>query len=853
MTLTPKEIISADFVEGTILRGAINQASGFDGRTHKNGLTYFIDSSLSKYESFITDAFATLDSIIDLDFEKSSSKEAANIFFHYQYFTGTSGGQKGNTDSRATRTRISEWSPSLKDFITKESYQLAQTDIAIEPITWGIDLAIYPEIKDTTANTILHELAHGLGLRHPNDNPNDPRYTTEDSVLSYNFISTGQSTPFLTLIDIEALIQLWGTEKDDINRAPYGITITTSSIAENLNPGSVVASLATSDSDKDDDFTYSMSDGAGSTDNSSFFVTDNQLRIKETPDFEAKTTYTVRIRSTDRGNLGRDQVFNLRVANLNEAPTALGLSSKSFNENIVAGTTIAILGSTDSDSGDTFSYALVTGTGSTDNSAFSISNNQLKINASPDFEMKPSYSIRLRTTDAGSLSYETAFNLNVNDLPETSILPQGSSNSPGSSGINSPVALPNNGSSTKISNDKTISSTNNSVNITVSVNGNTSAQALAGSLKLEDPVTKKPLPVNGDSAIKTLAQLTTSKPLSDAAKQLLDRYIIKDPSSSSSRKASADDAGFIDFTLKTGSLKSLTAEIALASEVNATAYVKVNPNTGEAYDFTFDPVTGLGAELLDTNKNGLVDSLRIHLQDGARGDVDGVVNGEIRDPGVLAEAPRLAVYRFYRNGVHFYTTNSAERDSVIANSYGKGVGFADLSANPQAKDPLTGGWGYRYEGVAYQALDTQGTALYRFYSPTKGYHFVTTNADEALTVIQNSVGSSYNFSNAKDQKLLDKGWGFQYEETSYKVSTIAQTGMDTPVYRFYNQQRAVHFYSSSMEETKSVIAKSLGAQYATDDWITSTADAIKRNSPYTSPTPLASGWGYQFEGVGWYV
>jgi hypothetical protein len=56
-----------------------------------------------------------------------------------------------------------------------------------------------------------------------------------------------------------------------------------------------------------------------------------------------------------------------------------------------------------------------------------------------------------------------------------------------------------------------------------------------------------------------------------------------------------------------------------------------------------------------------------------------------------------------------------------------------------------------------------------------------------------------------------------------------------------------------MEETKSVIAKSLGAQYATDDWITSTADAIKRNSPYTSPTPLASGWGYQFEGVGWYV
>jgi hypothetical protein len=552
---------------------------------------------------------------------------------------------------------------------------------------------------------------------------------------------------------------------------------------------------------------------------------------------------------------------------LNSQPSALTLSSKSFNENIAAGTTVATLGTTDPDSGDTFSYLLAPGIDSNDNTAFSILDNQLKITNSPDFETKPSYKIRLRTTDAGGLSLESGFNLIVNDLQETAIPPQVLANNPSTTGNNSPATSVSNGSGTTIinnitnniinntinNNNTTTNNINNSITITGSFNGNVSAQALAGSLKLEDPVTKSALPVNGDSAIKTLAQLTASKPLSDAARQLLDRYTIKDPSSSSSRKASASDAGFIDFTLKTGSLKSLTAEIALASEVKATAYVKVNPNTGEAYDFTFDPVTGLGAELLDTNKNGLVDSLRIHLQDGARGDVDGVVNGEIHDPGVLAEAPRLPVYRFYRNGVHFYTTNSAERDSVIANSYGKGIGFADLSANPQAKDPVTGGWGYRYEGVAYQALDTQGTALYRFYSPSKGYHFVTTNADEALTVIQKSVGSSYNFSNAKDQKLLDTGWGFQYEETSYKVSTIAQIGMDTPVYRFYNQQRAVHFYSSSMEETKSVIAKSLGAQYATDDWITSTADAIKRNSPYTSPTPLASGWGYQFEGVGWYV
>jgi hypothetical protein len=88
--------------------------------------------------------------------------------------------------------------------------------------------------------------------------------------------------------------------------------------------------LATSDADKDDDFTYSMSDGAGSTDNSSFFVTDNQLRIKETPDFESKSSYSIRIRSTDAGGLFFEKVVSLSVSNVNETPNDLTLSALSL-------------------------------------------------------------------------------------------------------------------------------------------------------------------------------------------------------------------------------------------------------------------------------------------------------------------------------------------------------------------------------------------------------------------------------------------------------------------------------------------------------------------------------------------
>ena len=102
----------------------------------------------------------------------------------------------------------------------------------------------------------------------------------------------------------------------------------------------------------------------------------------------------------------------------NSSPTALNISATSFAENIVAGSTVASLSTTDPDAGNTFTYALVAGIGSTDNTAFTISGNQLKINVSPDFEAKLSYSIRVRSTDQGGLFFERNLVLAVNNLVE---------------------------------------------------------------------------------------------------------------------------------------------------------------------------------------------------------------------------------------------------------------------------------------------------------------------------------------------------------------------------------------------------------------------------------------------------
>jgi predicted extracellular nuclease/uncharacterized protein YjiK len=105
----------------------------------------------------------------------------------------------------------------------------------------------------------------------------------------------------------------------------------------------------------------------------------------------------------------------------NSAPTAFALSGNSVNENVAANTPIGSFTTTDVDPGNTFTYTLVAGAGSTNNSAFTITNNQLQINLSPDFETQSSYSIRVRTTDQGGLSFENAVTIAVNNLNEAPV------------------------------------------------------------------------------------------------------------------------------------------------------------------------------------------------------------------------------------------------------------------------------------------------------------------------------------------------------------------------------------------------------------------------------------------------
>ncbi|MBN3888837.1 MAG: DUF4114 domain-containing protein [Nostoc sp. JL31] len=106
---------------------------------------------------------------------------------------------------------------------------------------------------------------------------------------------------------------------------------------------------------------------------------------------------------------------NINLTAVNDAPTDLELSANTVNDEAAANTVIGTFNSTDPDQNDNFTYSLVSEIDDTDNNAFTIDGNTLKINNSPDFQTKPTYKIRVRTTDNGSLNFEKELTINVND------------------------------------------------------------------------------------------------------------------------------------------------------------------------------------------------------------------------------------------------------------------------------------------------------------------------------------------------------------------------------------------------------------------------------------------------------
>ncbi|MBQ9609072.1 MAG: hypothetical protein IJV15_06455 [Lachnospiraceae bacterium] len=129
------------------------------------------------------------------------------------------------------------------------------------------------------------------------------------------------------------------------------------------------------------------------------------------------------------------------------------------------------------------------------------------------------------------------------------------------------------------------------------------------------------------------------------------------------------------------------------------------------------------------------------------------------------------MYRLYNpnSGEHFYTANATERDNLV-------------------------GYGWRYEGVGWNAPVKSDFPVYRLYNPNAGDHHYTTSVDE------------------KDN-LVSLGW--KYEGIGwYSTGTDGQA-----LLRLYNPNATgagAHHYTTSVDEKDNLV--SLGWKYEGIGW-----------------------------------
>ena len=208
------------------------------------------------------------------------------------------------------------------------------------------------------------------------------------------------------------------------NMAPTNISLSASSIDENLTAPVLVADLSVEDTDTEDTHTFELfaADGAIDADNTDFSITGTQLFALRSFDFETKSEFKINLKVSDNNGNSFTKAFVINVNDIfeNSNPTAISLSNNRITENADRGVFLATLNATDVDPEEEFTFELVDEAGkvSTDNGKFEIRENELFTTAVFDFETTPVLNICIKVTDKHAGTFVQEFAISVVDVDE---------------------------------------------------------------------------------------------------------------------------------------------------------------------------------------------------------------------------------------------------------------------------------------------------------------------------------------------------------------------------------------------------------------------------------------------------
>ena len=200
------------------------------------------------------------------------------------------------------------------------------------------------------------------------------------------------------------------------NSAPTDITLSSSSVSENMSIGTIVGALSSTDTDGGDTHTYSFVTGSGDSDNGSFNISGTNLITNAVFDFETKDNYSVRIESDDGNGGSFEEAFTITIDDLVEGLIPTITTSQTFNVNEDAANTTSVGTVATTNSPTSFSIA----SGNTDN-IFAIDNlGEVTVfdNTNLDYDTTSSYTLEINASNVdGSDSENITINIDEGAIP----------------------------------------------------------------------------------------------------------------------------------------------------------------------------------------------------------------------------------------------------------------------------------------------------------------------------------------------------------------------------------------------------------------------------------------------------
>ena len=253
------------------------------------------------------------------------------------YISGyTNGDLDGKINSGSRDTFISKFSPDGKKEWTRllGSYYRDESNA----LTTGSDGSIY--IAGLTNSDLDGQINSGnndvlISQFYPDGTKEWTRLLGSSLDDSGNALTTG----------IDGLIYIAGNTAGDLDGqinngwedafisklsvlfVPTDISLSATSFNENIPQLSTIALLSTNDQD-DSEFTYQLISGNGDEDNAQFVVKNNELLIRNTPDYETKSSYSVRLKTTDSVGASYEEAITLSVNDLRDS----GIKVADINE-----------------------------------------------------------------------------------------------------------------------------------------------------------------------------------------------------------------------------------------------------------------------------------------------------------------------------------------------------------------------------------------------------------------------------------------------------------------------------------------------------------------------------------------